>query len=123
MADGKKHYARYAFIRGNQALWNGDPSEKGAQFRQVVIASDEWMSDSGSFQVYALEGISNGIIEGKLSPGLNPTVLFDGDFEGFQAAAERFDQIVTDAEARGFKKRSFIDEIEFEAKLRDSARK
>ena len=82
MAEDKKHYSRYIFNRGNQALWKGEPSEKGAQFRQVIITSDEWMLGSGIFQVCALEGTSNGIVDGKLSPGQNPKVRFSGRAPG-----------------------------------------
>jgi hypothetical protein len=118
----KKHYARYPYIRGNQALWRGNASEKGAQFRQVVVTSSEWMLIQGVFQVYALEGSGNGIVDGKFSVSPEPTVLFDGDFQGLDAAGKKFDQIVKEAQGQGFKSVSFIDELEFQSKLSESAR-
>jgi len=51
MEQSKKHNAQYPFVRGNPALWRGDPTKKGAQFRQVVITSDQWMLTEGKFQV------------------------------------------------------------------------
>jgi uncharacterized protein (DUF4415 family) len=41
---------------------------------------------------------------GKLAVSENgPNVLFDGDFRGLDAAGEKFDEIVHEAQARGFK--------------------
>lgn len=97
MNETKKIYARYPYIRGNQALWRGDATEKGAQFRQVVVTSNEWMSTQGIFQVYGLEGTGNGIVDGKLSVSSNPTLLFDKEFEGLDAAGKKFAEIVNEA--------------------------
>ena len=113
----KKHYARYPYVRGTQALWRGNASEKGAQFRQVVVTSIEWMSTQGVFQVYALEGIGNGIVNGKLSVSPEPTVLCNDDFQSLDAAGKKFDQLIKEAQEKGFKNVSFIDELEFQAKL------
>ena len=118
MPEQKEHYARYVIVRGHQALWKGDPSEKGAQFRQVVITSDEWMLTTGAFQVYALEGRGSGIVDHKLSVEPNPKVLFDADFNGLEAASKKSGDLVKEAEALGFRVITFIEEMEFQAKLR-----
>ena len=120
MAEHKTHYARYVFVRGNQSLWKGDAAQKGAQFRQVVITSDEWMLSDGKFQVYALEGIGNGIEAGKFSTVPTPKVLFDGDFDGEKAAADKFQEIVARAESDGFRAVTLFEEMEFHEKLRSS---
>jgi hypothetical protein len=113
----KKVYARYFIVRGNHALWKGDPAESGAHFRQVVITSDEWNSTQGIFQVYALAGTGKGIVDAKLSVSPEPTVLFDGDFQGLDAAGEKFEQIVKEAQEQGFKSISLFDVMEFRSKL------
>ena len=83
MPKERKNYARYYIVRGHQALWRGDPAEHGAQFRQVVITSNEFNSTQGVFQVYGLEGTGTGIREGKLSISAgDPAVLFDGGIAG-----------------------------------------
>jgi len=117
----KKSYARYFIIRGNHALWNGDPAVSGARFRQVVITSNEWNSTEGTFQVYALEGTGRGIVDAKLSVLPQPTVLFDGDFQGLDAAGEKFEQITKEAQAQGFRSISLIDELEFQSKLKGTS--
>ena len=115
----RKIIARYYIVRGNQALWNGDPAESGAQFRQVVITSDEWNSTRGIFQVYALAGVGKGIQNGKLAVSTDdPKVLFDQDFQGLEAASKKLTEIVEEAVAEGFKPVSLIDVLEFEAKRR-----
>jgi hypothetical protein len=121
MTEKRKFYARYPYVRGNQALWRGDPSEGGAQFRQIVVTSNEWMLNQGVFQVYALEGTGNGIVDGKFSASPNPKVLCDEDVEGLEAAGQEFGRIVKEAEQQGFKRASFIDELEFQAKLKASS--
>jgi hypothetical protein len=117
----KKSYARYFIIRGNHALWNGDPAVSGSQFRQVVITSNEWNSTEGTFQVYAIEGTGRGIVGAELSVLLEPTVLFDGDFQGLDAAGEKFERIVNEAQAQGFRSISLIDEQKFQSKLRGNS--
>jgi hypothetical protein len=117
----KKHYAKYVFVRGNQALWRGDAAEAGAQFRQVVITSDEWMLIEGTFQVYALEGISKGIVKGKFDIEPEPKLLFDKDFKGLEKAAEKFKQLIKEAESQGFKAVGLFEAFEFQAKLQASA--
>jgi hypothetical protein len=117
--ENRKHYARYYIVRGHQALWKGDPAENGAQFRQVAITSNEWNSTQGTFQVYALEGTGKGIRDGKLAVSSeDPKVLFDGDFQGLDAAGEKFDQIIKEAQAQGFRLVTLIDELKFQAKLK-----
>ncbi len=115
----RKHYARYYIVRGHQALWKGDPSESGAQFRQVAITSNEWNSTQGIFQVYGLEGTGKGIVGGKLAVSDNdPAILFEGDFQGLDAAGKKFQQMVQEAQAQGFKPVTLMDELQFQAKLR-----
>jgi len=117
--ENRKHYAKYYIVRGHQALWRGDPAENGAQFRQVAITSNEWNSTQGTFQVYALEGTGKGIRDGKLAVSDDdPNVFFDGDFQGLDAAGEKFDQIVNEAQKQGFRLVTLMDELEFQAKLR-----
>jgi hypothetical protein len=81
------------------------------------------MLSGGIFQVYALEGVGKGIVGGKLSTLPNPSVLFDRDFTGLDAAIEKFRGLVKEAEEQGFKRVTLIDELEFQAKLRAVARK
>ena len=114
-----QHYARYYIVRGHQALWKGDPSESGAQFRQVAITSNEWNSTQGIFQVYGLEGTGRGIVDGRLAVSDSaPAVLFDGDFQCLDAAGEKFQQIVREAQEQGFRPVTLMDEMQFQAKLR-----
>ena len=117
MATKRKPYARYYIIRGHQALWKGDPAENGAQFRQLVITSNEFNSTQGVFQVYGLEGTGNGIRDRKLAISDDPKILLDADFNGLDAAVEKFTQIVKEAEAQGFRQVTFMDELKFQAKL------
>jgi len=122
MPDERKPYARYYIIRGHRALWRGDPSEKGAQFRQLVITSNEFNSTQGIFQLYGLEGTGDGIRDGKLaiSEG-DPRVLIDADFNGLDEAVKKFAQIVKETQAQGFKEVTVMDELEFNAKLKGVA--
>ena len=122
MPNERKPYARYYIIRGHQALWKGDPSEKGAQFRQLVITSNEFNSTQGIFQLYGLEGTGDGIRNGKLAISeSDPKILIDADFNGLDEAVRKFTQIVKEAQAQGFKEVTMMDELEFNAKLRGVA--
>jgi hypothetical protein len=112
--------ARYYIVRGNQALWKGDPARSGSRFRQVFITSNEFNSTLGLFQVCGLEGTGNGVQAGKFSISENVTVLFDGDFRGLEAAGGKFGQMVDEARADGFDILSFVADLEFQARLRDS---
>jgi hypothetical protein len=49
-----------------------------------------------------------------------PTVLFDQDFNGLDSAAKQFDQLIADAQQRGFKPITMMEILEFEDKLRRS---
>lgn len=121
MAREKKYYARYIYNRGLESLWKGDPANPGAFFRSVAIVTDQFNSTRGVFQVYALEGIGNGIENGKFAgTETEPTLLFDKEYEGMDAAAEQFAKLVKEAEALGFKAMTFWDQIEFEEKARAS---
>jgi hypothetical protein len=114
-----KSYSKYYIIRGNLALWKGDPAESGTKFRQVIITSNEWNSSQGTFQVYAIEGTSKGIQERKLAIADDgPALLFDEDCRGLGAARERCSRLIQEAEALGFKPVTLIDEMELQAKLR-----
>ena len=81
------------------------------------------MLNVGIFQVYALEGTSNEVVEGKLSPGPNPKVLIDEDFEGLEAAAKKFEHFIANAKSQGFKEKTVLEELEFEAKLKEMREK
>jgi hypothetical protein len=121
MARAKKHYARYYIVRGLQTMWRGGAAEAGSPFREFVITSNEFNSTLGTFQVFGLEGASGGIKDGKFAPSdAEPTVLFDKDFDGLDSAVKQFDQLVTDAQQRGFKPITMMEMIEFEDKLRGS---
>ena len=92
MATAKKHYARYFIVRGNQTMWAGHAATPGSLFRQFVITSNELTSTQGTFQVYGLEGASAGIKDRRLATSdVEPTVLFDKDFNGLDFAAKQFD--------------------------------
>jgi len=47
-------------------------------------------------------------------------VLFDGDFDGANAAEKKFQEIVAGAESEGFRAVTLLDEMEFHAKLNAS---
>ena len=96
-------------------------AEKGSQFRQFLITSNEFNSTLGTFQVYGLEGTGNGIQNGKFATSDDePRILFDQDFQGLEAAGKQFDDLVKQTEADGFGRMTFWDMLEFEAKLRGS---
>jgi len=114
-------YTRHNVIHGNQALWMGDPAENGARFRNIVMSSESFdgYSTQAAFQVYALEGMGGGIRDSQLSISSDPSLLFDGDFCGFEAANKMFDQLVAQAQEQGFRKASFIDELNFRSKTEE----
>lgn len=121
MATAKKHYARYYIVRGLQTMWHGDAAEAGSLFHEFVITSNEFNSTLGTFQVYGLEGASGGIKDGKFARSdTEPTVLFDKDFDGLDSAVKQFEQLVTEAQRRGFKPITMMEMLEFEDKLRRS---
>jgi hypothetical protein len=120
MARAQKHYARYYIVRGLQTMWRGDAAEAGSPFREFVITSNEFNSTLGTFQVFGLEGASGGIKDGKFVPSdAEPTVLFDKDFDGLDSAVKQFNQLVAEAQQRGFTPITMMEMIEFEHKLRD----
>ena len=102
-------------------MWRGDAAEAGSPFREFVITSNEFNSTLGTFQVFGLEGTSGGIKDGKFAPSdAEPTVLFDKDFNGLDSAVKQFDQLVTEAQQRGFKPITMMEMLEFEDKVRRS---
>ena len=112
-------FARYYVVRSNVALWNGDPAAMGTEFRQVVVTSNQWNDTRGSFQVYALRGIGDGLVEGNLSvPKDTFELLFDQDFDGFDAATEKARALVEEYQRSGFSTHSFMDEQDFQAKAK-----
>jgi len=118
MQKERKPYARYYIVRGHQALWRGDPAEKGSRFRGFAITSNEFFSTTGTFQVYGLEGTGEGIRDGKLATSESePTVLFDEDFQGLDGAGKKFDELLKQSRAEGFKPVTLLDEMAFQAKL------
>lgn len=121
MARAKKHYARYYIVRGLQTMWLGDAAEVGSPFREFVITSNEFNSTIGTFQVLGLEGASGGIKDGRFAPSdAEPTVLFDKDFDGLDAAVKQFEQLVVEAQRHGFKPITMMEMVEFEDRLRRS---
>jgi hypothetical protein len=121
MKDDRKIYSRYIFNRGLQTLWKGDASVPGSQFRSVAITSDAFNSAQAIFQVLMLEGIGDGIRDGKFGGAKGgPNVLFDTDIEGLDVAGKKFEELVSDSERQGFKKIGFMDIVEFEEKVRES---
>ena len=115
----RKIYARYIFNRGLQTLWKGDAAEAGSQFRSVVLTSDNFNWTIGIFQVYALEGVGKGIQNGKFAGSdNNPKLIFDKDFDGLDAAAKKFNELVDEAKHEEFEPITFMDIIEFEENTR-----
>ena len=95
--------------------------EAGSQFRSIAITTDQFNSTVVIFQVLALEGIGKGVKDGKfVGSEDDPKILFDKDFNGLDAAAQKFGELAKDAEASGFKEMTFWDQIEYEEKLRAS---
>ena len=70
MAKERKTYARYIYNRGLQTFWKGDAANAGSRFRSIAIASDQFNSTEGTFQVYALEGVGKGIFRTANSPAV-----------------------------------------------------
>lgn len=102
-------------------MWRGDAAEPGSPFREFVITSSEFNSTIGTFQVFGLEGASGGIKDGRFAQSdAEPTVLFDQDFSGLDAAVKQFDQLVSDARKSGFKSITMWDILDFEDKARRS---
>jgi hypothetical protein len=121
MATAKKPYARYYIVRELQTMWRGEAADPGAKFRQVAITSNEFNSTLGIFQVFALEGASAGIKDGKFTTSdEEPEVLFDKDFDGLDSAAERFELLVSEAQKAGFHPTTTMEILEFEDKVRRS---
>jgi hypothetical protein len=121
MKDDRKIYSRYIFNRGLQTLWKGDASVPGSQFRSVAITSDAFNSTQAIFQVFMLEGIGDGIKDGKFAGTRGaPDILSDTDVEGLDVAGEKFEELVSDSERQGFRKIGFMDIVEFEEKARGS---
>lgn len=121
MAEDKNNFARYYIVRGNQALWIGNAAENGARFRQVCITSNDWASPFGVFQVYCLQGISQGLQNGSLQVG-PPELIFDEDFQGQADADTKFDDLVKQAEREGFRTPSQVEILEFQAKAQEQMR-
>jgi len=117
MKKERKIYARYIIVREHVALWKGDAAEAGSLFRSVVITSDEFTATHGIFQVYALEGIGKGIQHGEFAGAEDPHLLLDEDFQGIEAAAQKFAAMVRDSEAKGFKRINLWDQIEIQGRL------
>ena len=123
MAAERKIYSRYIINRGLTTLWKGDPATPGVLYRSIVLTSPDFNSTAGLFQVLALEGAGKGVENGRFAgPQGEARVLFDMDLDGLDEAAKQFDVLVKDAEKNGFAQMTFWDQIEFEAKLRDSQR-
>lgn len=122
MAKARKAYARYFIVHGLQTMWRGNAAQPGALFREFVITSNEFCSTVGTFQVYGLEGASGGIKDGRFGASDDePKVLLDEDFDGLDAAAKRFQDLVAEAEKLGFQRITMMDILEFEDKLRRSS--
>jgi|SRR6185437_1439993 len=117
MNEKRRPFTHCKIIRGDQTLWKGDPSVSGTRCCQVVVKSDEFISMHGTFQVYCVEGTSKGIVDGKLSVPGPFSILFDQDFQGFQAATNKFRELIEGLERQGFRKYSMSDEIAFQSKL------
>lgn len=115
-------YARYYIVRGHTTLWRGNADEKGAQFLEVVITSNEFNSTQGIFQVLALQGTGAGIVDGELKTEKDLNVLLDRDFNGLDSALKEVQTITSHAELHGFKPVSLIEQLEYEEKRRQSKR-
>lgn len=121
MATARKYYARYFIVRGDQTMWRGDAASPGSLFRQFIITSNEFNSTLGTFQVYGLEGASAGIKDGHFAASdSEPTVLFDQDFNGMDAAVKEFTKLVARAEEEGFSPVTMMEIMEFEDRARRS---
>jgi hypothetical protein len=83
-----------------------------------MIASNEFVSSHGVFQVYCVEGVSKGIVEGDLSIPLPYSLLFDEDFPDFEAARTKFTQLIEQTQKEGFRGFTLMDELNFQSNLR-----
>jgi hypothetical protein len=120
MAKERKIYAKYYIVRGHKTLWRGKAEEKGSQFLEIVITSNEFNSTQGIFQVFALEGTGAGIVDGELKTEDRTNVLLDKDFNGLDEAVKQLQAIAIHAETHGFKPISLIEQLEYEEKRRKS---
>jgi len=121
MKQNRRVYSRYHLNRGNVALWKGSSTERGSTFRQVVLTSDAWNSTDAIFQIFALEGTSNGLKNGVLDiDDAQIKVLFDEDRQGLKAAADKAQELVQQAQRDGFKELSIFDQARYEEKVRQS---
>lgn len=121
MANEEKKHSRYPWNRGVKTLWNGDSAEKDSQFVEIIITSEQPVSNEGTFQVCALEGVGLGIENGKLAVDKEKTkVLFDEDLQGYEAAEKKMNELAGNAQNSGFKTITDIDVMEFEAKKQKS---
>jgi hypothetical protein len=82
------------------------------------MTTDAFANTEATYQVYALEGTGNGIVNGKFAGTKGDTkMIFDKDFRGMDAAAKEFIYLTSDAQKQGFKPIDFIDWLEFESNL------
>ncbi|HTA22836.1 MAG TPA: hypothetical protein VK763_04835 [Terriglobales bacterium] len=117
----KRIYSRYHINRGNTALWNGDPTEPGSTFRQIIITSDDWNSTAAIFQVLSLQGTSKGLKDSGLAIDDNEVeVLFDEDRHGLKSATDKASELIKQAEHEGFSRLSIFELAEYEEKVRQS---
>jgi len=117
----EKRFAKHSFFRRIQALWIGNPAKNGARFREAGMTSDDWMSPFGAFQVYCVQADSHGLVDGGLRTG-PPELLFDADFQDQVEADRKFEELVREAEAEGFRVPTMIDIIDFQAKAQEQKR-
>ena len=112
MAKERQIHVRYHIVRGHTTLWRGNADEKGSQFLEVVISSNEFTSTHGRFQVLALQGIGAGIVDGELKTEDDTNVLVDRDFDGLDAALKELQTITTHAASHGFEPVSALEHSE-----------
>jgi hypothetical protein len=112
-----EHRARYGFVCDGEELWKGDRATKGAKCLKVMIYSQAADLKEGPYQVHALTGTGNGIVNGKPSFHWDPKALFDGDFRTLNEAGKKLAEIVAEAKASGFKAISQIEKLEFRRRL------
>jgi hypothetical protein len=103
MAKERSIHARYQIVRGRTTLWRGQADEKGSQFLEIVITSNELDSTQGVFQVLALQGIGAGMVDGDLKTEDETNILIDRDFDGLDAALREVQMITAHAESHGYK--------------------
>jgi hypothetical protein len=114
MSEQKKIYSRYIFNLGLETLWKGEVAVAGSKFRSIVLTSNTFNSSQGTFQALALEGIGKGIKNGVFQGIEDIKVIHDKDENGGQAAAKKFDELVTAAKREGFSSMSFMDMVNAE---------